>query len=117
VHASAGQLEQVVVNLVTNAAFAIPPDRRGEISIRIFTSASGRAVLEVKDNGRGVDPATIERIFDPFFTTRDVGQGMGLGLPVCHAIVSAHGGTLTAESLVGEGSTFRVELPSADTVE
>jgi signal transduction histidine kinase len=117
VHASAGQLEQVVVNLVTNAAFAIPPDRRGEISIRIFTSASGRAVLEVKDNGRGVDPATIERIFDPFFTTRDVGQGMGLGLPICHAIVSAHGGTLTAESLVGEGSTFRVELPSADTVE
>ena len=117
VHASSGQLEQVVVNLVSNAAFAIPEGRRGEVSIRIFTSASGKAVLEVKDNGRGIDPATMERIFDPFFTTREVGQGMGLGLPICHVIVSAHGGTLTAESVVGEGSTFRVELPSAETVE
>jgi signal transduction histidine kinase len=117
VHASSGQLEQVVVNLVSNAAFAIPEGRRGEVSIRIFTSASGGAVLEVKDNGRGIDPATMERIFDPFFTTREVGQGMGLGLPICHVIVSAHGGTLTAESVVGEGSTFRVELPSAETVE
>jgi len=115
VHASAGQLEQVVVNLVTNAALAIPQGRRGEISIRIFTATSGRAVLEVKDNGSGVDPVTIERIFDPFFTTRDVGQGTGLGLPICHSIVSAHGGTLTAESVVGKGSTFRVELPPADT--
>lgn len=117
VHASAGQLEQVVVNLVTNAAFAIPEGRRGEVSIRIFTSASGRAVLEVKDDGRGIDPGTMERIFDPFFTTRDVGQGMGLGLPICHVIVTAHGGTLTAESVVGQGSTFRVELPPAETVE
>ncbi len=117
VHASAGQLEQVVVNLVNNAAFAIPAGRRGEVSIRIFTSASGWAVLEVKDDGRGIDAGTIERIFDPFFTTRDVGQGMGLGLPICHVIVSAHGGTLTAESVVGQGSTFRVELPPAETVE
>jgi signal transduction histidine kinase len=117
VHASAGQLEQVVVNLVNNAAFAIPAGRRGEVSIRIFTSASGWAVLEVKDDGRGIDPGTMERIFDPFFTTRDVGQGMGLGLPICHVIVSAHGGTLTAESVVGQGSTFRVELPPAETVE
>jgi len=117
VRASSGQLEQVVVNLVNNAAFAIPEGRRGEVSIRIFTSASGRAVLEVKDNGRGIDPTAMERIFDPFFTTREVGQGMGLGLPICHVIVSAHGGTLTAESVVGKGSTFRVELPSAETVE
>jgi len=117
VHASSGQLEQVVVNLVTNAAFAIPQDRHGEISIRIFTSADARAVLEVKDNGKGFDPATRERIFDPFFTTREVGQGMGLGLPICHAIVGAHGGALTAESVVGKGSTFRVELPSAEAVE
>jgi signal transduction histidine kinase/PAS domain-containing protein len=117
VHASAGQLEQVVVNLVNNAAFAIPAERRGEVSIRIFTSASGWAALEVRDDGRGIDAGTIERIFDPFFTTRDVGQGMGLGLPICHVIVSAHGGTLTAESVVGQGSTFRVELPPAETVE
>ncbi len=115
VHASAGQLEQVVVNLVTNAALAIPDGRRGEISIRISTSGAGRAVLEVHDDGKGIDAATMERIFDPFFTTRDVGHGMGLGLPICHAIVAAHGGTLTAASALDEGSTFRAELPAADT--
>jgi C4-dicarboxylate-specific signal transduction histidine kinase len=117
VHGSSGQLEQVVVNLVTNAAFAIPEDRRGEVAIRIFESESGGGVLEVKDNGRGIDLATMERIFDPFFTTREVGHGMGLGLPICHAIVTAHGGTLTATSLPGKGSTFRLELPPADAVE
>jgi signal transduction histidine kinase len=111
VHASTGQLEQVVLNLVTNAALAFPKGRRGEVTIRIFTSGAGRAVLEVKDDGEGIDPAIIERIFDPFFTTREVGQGMGLGLPICHAIVAAHDGTLTVESAPGHGSTFRVELP------
>jgi len=115
VHASSGQLEQVVVNLVTNGAFAIPEGRRGEVTVRIFPSATGGAVLEVRDDGTGIDPAVMERIFDPFFTTREVGHGMGLGLPICHAIVAAHGGTLTATSVPGSGSTFRVELPSADT--
>ncbi len=115
VHASSGQLEQVVVNLVTNAAFAIPEGRRGKVTVGIFPSASGGAVLEVRDDGTGIAPANMERIFDPFFTTREVGHGMGLGLPICHAIVAAHGGTLTATSVPGKGSTFRVELPSADT--
>ncbi len=117
VHASAGQLEQVVVNLVTNAGFSIPDGRRGEIDLRLSRSDGGRAVLEVTDNGAGIDAATMERIFDPFFTTRDVGQGMGLGLPICHAIVTAHGGTLTAVSVPGEGSTFRLELPALSPVE
>jgi signal transduction histidine kinase len=117
VHGSSGQLEQVVVNLVTNAAHSIPEDRRGEVAIRISESESGGAALEVTDNGQGIDPATMERIFDPFFTTREVGHGMGLGLPICHAIVTAHGGTLTATSLPGKGSTFRLELPPADAVE
>jgi signal transduction histidine kinase len=115
VHASAGQLEQVMVNLVTNGALAIPDGRRGTITVRISTSGSGAAVLEVSDDGRGIDAAAMERIFDPFFTTRDVGHGMGLGLPICHAIVAAHGGALTATSVPGEGSTFRVELPPADS--
>jgi signal transduction histidine kinase len=115
VHASAGQLEQVMVNLVTNGALAIPDGRRGTITVRISTSDSGGAVLEVRDDGRGIDAAAMERIFDPFFTTRDVGHGMGLGLPICHAIVAAHGGALTATSVPGAGSTFRVELPPADS--
>jgi len=55
----------------------------------------------------------MERVFDPFFSTREVGQGTGLGLPVCHSIVAAHGGTITATSEVGRGTTFRVELPAA----
>ncbi|MGA8892073.1 MAG: ATP-binding protein [Anaeromyxobacteraceae bacterium] len=111
VHASAGQLEQVVVNLVSNGARAIPEGRRGEVRVRIATSPEGRAALEVRDDGAGIDPVTLERIFDPFFTTREVGQGMGLGLPICHAIVTAHGGSLTVASEPGKGSTFRMELP------
>jgi signal transduction histidine kinase len=114
VHASAGQLEQVVVNLVNNGAMATPPGRRGHVAIRIAPGPDGEAVLEVEDDGRGIDPAHLDRIFDPFFTTREVGQGMGLGLPICHAIVAAHGGRLTVESVPGRGSTFRVLLPPAD---
>ena len=66
------------------------------------------------DRGIGMDPATLERAFDPFFTTRPVGaaSGMGLGLAICHAIVAAHGGTLSATSVPGEGSTFRMEFPA-----
>ena len=103
VHASAGQLEQVVVNLVSNGARAIPEERRGEVRVRIATSPEGRAVLEVQDDGAGIDRADRERIFDPFFTTRDVGQGMGLGLPICHAIVTAHGGLAHGDERAGQG--------------
>jgi two-component system sensor histidine kinase PhcS len=60
----------------------------------------------------GIEPALLERIFEPFFTRRDVGAGMGLGLAVSHAIVTAHGGTLSVESVLGQGSTFRMELPA-----
>jgi signal transduction histidine kinase len=69
--------------------------------------------LEVSDNGKGISPRLTERIFEPFFTTRPQGKGTGLGLSICNAIVTAHGGTLTVESEVGKGSTFRVELPAA----
>jgi two-component system NtrC family sensor kinase len=111
--ASEGQLLQVVVNLVSNAAHAVPAGRRGEISIRLGSHDPEGAFLEVMDNGAGIEADVMQRIFDPFFTTRDVGKGMGLGLPVCHAIVSAHGGTLRAVSAPGIGSTFRLELPAA----
>jgi signal transduction histidine kinase len=71
------------------------------------------ARVEVIDQGMGIAPALMDRIFDPFFTTRQVGQGTGLGLSISHAIVAAHEGTLTVQSEVGKGSTFRVELPAA----
>jgi PAS domain S-box-containing protein len=113
--ASTGQLEQVVMNLVSNAALAIPKGQYGEITIRTGAGSHGMSWFEVSDNGTGIPPDDLTRIFDPFFTTRDVGKGMGLGLFVCHAIVTAHGGTLTATSVPGSGSTFRVELPACLT--
>jgi PAS domain S-box-containing protein len=115
VMASAGQIEQVVVNLLTNAAKATPAGKHGEVVIRTSTGSPGMARLEVVDHGTGIAPAILGRIFEPFFTTRQVGEGKGagLGLAVCHAIVTSHGGTLTVESEVGKGSTFRMELPAA----
>jgi PAS domain S-box-containing protein len=113
--ASAGQIEQVLVNLVTNAAKATPPGRRGDIVIRTGPGGPGMARIEVEDRGAGIAPEIRDRIFEPFFTTRrvGVGRGAGLGLAICHAIVTDHGGTITVESEVGKGSTFRVELPAA----
>ena len=113
--ASAGQIQQVVVNLLTNAVKARAPGAAGAVVLRIGAGDSGQAFLEVTDDGVGIDPAIRERIFEPFFTTRPVGEGRGtgLGLAVSQAIAASHGGTLTVESEVGKGSTFRVELPAA----
>jgi PAS domain S-box-containing protein len=113
VQASFGQIEQVVVNLVTNAAKATKPGKHGSILIRIGPGSPGTARLDVVDQGTGIAPELLGRIFEPFFSTREVGKGMGLGLAVSHAIVKSHGGRLTVESEVGKGSTFRVELPAA----
>jgi PAS domain S-box-containing protein len=116
--ASEGQLEQVVVNLVTNAARAMPEGKRGLIVVRTSPGSPGMARLDVTDDGAGIEPAMLERIFEPFFTTRPAGpgRGSGLGLAICHTIVTAHGGTLSATSTPGAGSTFRVELPAAPPV-
>jgi signal transduction histidine kinase len=98
---------------VGSAAKATKVGSRGSIVVRVGPGASGMARLEVIDHGRGIDPNTASRIFDPFFTTGDVGEGIGIGIAVSHALVVAHGGTLTVESEVGKGCTFRVELPAA----
>jgi two-component system NtrC family sensor kinase len=112
--ASLGQIEQVVVNLVTNAAKATKPGASGAIILlRVLPGGPGMARLDVIDQGVGIDPAIQERIFEPFFTNSVVGQGAGLGLSIANAIVIAHGGTLTVASTVGMGSTFRMELPAA----
>jgi signal transduction histidine kinase len=89
-------------------------DLRVEVVVRIGPSGTGMARLEVIDHGTGIDPAIRARVFEPFFTTRRVGtgRGAGLGLAISHAIITAHGGTITVESEVGRGSTFRVELPA-----
>ncbi len=115
VTASPGQIEQILVNLVTNAAKATPEGQRGVVVVRVGPGQPGMARVEVIDHGVGVDPAIRNHVFDPFFTTRPTGpgRGSGLGLAICQAIATAHGGTLTFESEVGMGSTFRVELPAA----
>jgi PAS domain S-box-containing protein len=113
--AAASRIEQVLVNLLTNAAKATAQGKQAEIVVRVGPGAPGQARLEVVDRGAGIPPAILDRIFEPFFTTRQVGKGKGpgLGLALSHAIATSHGGTLTAESVVGQGSTFRLELPAA----
>ncbi len=113
--ASVGQIQQVLVNLVTNAARATPEGRRDTVIVRVRPGAPGMARMEVIDHGVGMGPDMVDRIFDPFFTTHPVGEGRGtgLGLAICHAIVADHGGTISVESEPGKGSTFRVDLPAA----
>ncbi len=111
VMASAGQLVQVVVHLVTNAADSIPDGRIGTVRVGSYPGEGGSARIEVRDDGCGIPPSVLHRIFEPFYTARRANGGTGLGLAVCHAIVTAHGGNLTVESEVGKGSMFRVELP------
>jgi signal transduction histidine kinase len=103
------QINQVVMNLVVNAAHAMG-DKRGRITIRTG-SADGRVWLEVADDGSGMPPETLKRIFEPFFTTKPVGQGTGLGLSLSYGIVRKHNGSIDVRSVVGEGTTFRVTLP------
>ncbi|MBS1109407.1 MAG: domain S-box [Anaeromyxobacteraceae bacterium] len=110
--ASPGQIGQVFVNLVTNASKSMVEGRRGVVTVVVGAGRPGMARLEVRDDGAGIAPDVLKRIFDPFFTTRKVGEGTGLGLPICHSIVAAHGGTILASSTPGQGSTFRVELPA-----
>jgi len=103
------QLNQVVMNLVVNAAHAMGCER-GRITIR--TRAEGDDVLlEVADTGSGIAPENLSRIFDPFFTTKPVGQGTGLGLSLSYGIVKNHGGRIDVTSQLGHGTTFRVVLP------
>jgi PAS domain S-box-containing protein len=115
--ASKHRLGQVLLNLLINAAQAIPEGRSGEHRIRASTgtAADGRAVVEIADTGCGIPPEVLPRIFDPFFTTKPVGIGTGLGLAICHSIVTAHGGEIAVDTDVGRGSTFRVLLPSTET--
>jgi PAS domain S-box-containing protein len=109
---SAQRLEQVFLNLLVNAVHALPDGRAdNEIRVAMATTAADEIVVEITDNGPGIPEDIRPRIFDPFFTTKPVGLGLGLGLSICHGIVSAHGGTIVVDSVLGRGSTFRVVLP------
>jgi PAS domain S-box-containing protein len=115
VFGDAGQLHQVVVNLVTNAAQAIG-DRPGSVTISLSTDvgeALPRVHLRVQDDGVGMADAVRQRIFEPFFTTKPVGEGTGLGLSVVHGIITAHGGTIAVDSAPGRGTCFDIFLPAS----
>ncbi len=104
------QLNQVFMNLVVNAAQAMPEGRRGTIALRCG-SAGNEAWVEVADDGSGMSEETLKKIFDPFFTTKPVGKGTGLGLSLSYGIVEKHGGRIEVESSPGVGTRFRVVLP------
>jgi signal transduction histidine kinase len=107
------QLQQVILNLVMNAAEAMSavPDRSRVLNISSKLGQSDEVIIVFEDCGPGIDPKNIDRIFDAFFTTKS--QGMGMGLSICRSIIEAHNGRLTVESHIGRGSVFRIGLPPA----
>jgi len=125
VFADATQIHQILMNLGTNAWHAMK-DHPGRLQVKLekFVVDAGLAAetpklhpgiyarLSVRDNGSGMDQATLLRIYEPFFTTKPVGEGTGLGLAVVHGIINNHDGVITVESQPGEGTTFRVYLPA-----
>jgi signal transduction histidine kinase len=116
VPANEARLGQVFLNLIVNAAQAIPEGRSEANEIRVVTRTNdGRVIAEIRDTGEGIPQDVMSRIFDAFFTTKPVGVGTGLGLAICHRIVTAHGGEISVESEVGKGSVFRIALPAAQS--
>ncbi|QRN95647.1 HAMP domain-containing protein [Archangium violaceum] len=116
VRGNGARLSQVILNLLINAAHAIEPGQvdQNEIRVKARESAPGRVTLEVSDTGCGIPAENLGHIFEPFFTTKPVGVGTGLGLSVCHGIITSFGGDITVESEPGRGTTFRINLPTAD---
>lgn len=110
VQCSAQQLNQVVMNLLINAAHSIGPER-GKITISTGGDAD-RVWFEVTDTGGGIDPDVLPRIFEPFYTTKPMGKGTGLGLSISYGIVQKHHGTIAVSTEIGRGTTFRVSLPT-----
>ena len=106
--ADPAQLNQVLINLLVNALQSIGGTGRITAETRFCDSS---VYLIVADTGAGMSEKVLEQIFVPFFTTKDVGQGTGLGLPVVHGIVTAHGGSINVESKIGCGTRFEIRLP------
>lgn len=111
----AGQLQQVLLNLLSNARQAIGARRLGVVRVRTHMEGD-RVQLEVADNGPGIPQAILARIFDPFFTTKPAGVGTGLGLAIVLTLVRQHGGQVHVENPAGGGALFRIDLPAASAV-
>jgi PAS domain S-box-containing protein len=115
VWANEPRLAQAFLNLLVNATQAIPAGAAEQNEIRVTgrADAEGRAVIEIRDTGTGIEARHLAVIFDPFFTTKPLNEGTGLGLALCKAVISSLGGEITAQSDVGMGTVFRVVLPGA----
>lgn len=107
---SPSQVNQVLLNLVTNAAQAMDKPR-GRITVATREAGAGIVAIEVEDNGKGIAPESLPKIFDPFYTTKEVGKGTGLGLTIAYKIVKQHGGHIDVRSTLGVGTTVIVTLP------
>ncbi|MGI2335256.1 MAG: PAS domain S-box protein [Dehalogenimonas sp.] len=111
----AGQLQQVFLNLIINAEYAIKKAQRpGKLVIKT-ENVDGQVQISISDDGIGMSEATISKLFQPFFTTKEPGEGTGLGLSVSRAIVLEHGGTITASSTLNQGTSFKIKLPIVQT--
>lgn len=108
------RLQQVLINLLTNALDVLDADGHIWVYARENNSVDqpGEVEIMIEDNGPGIDPEHQLRIFDPFFTTKDVGRGSGLGLSICHDIINRHGGSISVDSRPGYGTTFIITLPA-----
>jgi two-component system NtrC family sensor kinase len=109
IECSPAQINQVLLNLITNASQAIEHDQ-GRITVRT-NSIGNYALVAIEDNGKGIPARNLERIFEPFFTTKPIGQGTGLGLSICYQIIEQHHGRIRATSMPGAGTRFLVALP------
>jgi signal transduction histidine kinase len=105
------KLQQVFLNLFLNARDAMP--KGGWLTI-VTRQEDGRAVVEVGDTGSGIPADQLSRIYDPFFTTKAIGKGTGLGLSITYGIVQEHGGTISCDSQVGQGTRFSIHLPLSE---
>jgi len=105
------KIEQIFVNLIVNAAQAIPDDKKGLITVRTYMDNSDSIVIEIEDNGKGMDEKTQKQIFDPFFTTKRAKGGTGLGLAIAFRIVEEHKGTVSVSSTPGVGTKFMIKIP------
>ena len=112
VFAAHRQIQQVILNLVTNAKYVLGKDGVLEVSSKTERrNGVDGIVIKVKDNGPGIDEDIQQRIFEPFYSTKDVGEGTGLGLSICYGIVQDHGGLMNVSSVLGQGATFTIWMP------
>ncbi len=126
VKADAGQMEQVIINMATNARDAMPNGGSLSISTKQVVVKEGKealcdlsapgkyALISISDTGSGIDRKSLERLFEPFYTTKEVGKGTGLGLSIVHGIIKQHDGSVLVSSEPGKGTTFRIYLPLID---